>query len=62
MKNNFLGIDVGSVAVSVVLLDEHHQICHYGYTFHNGQIANSLLTLLMDLDIDNIRAVGYTSS
>ncbi|MCI0523213.1 MAG: acyl-CoA dehydratase activase, partial [Bacteroidales bacterium] len=62
MKNTFLGIDVGSVAVSVVLLDEHHQVGHYGYKFHKGQIANSLLTLLRDQDINNIRAVGFTSS
>ncbi|HWR75345.1 MAG TPA: acyl-CoA dehydratase activase, partial [Bacteroidales bacterium] len=62
MKKNNLGIDVGSIAVSVALTDEHNRVCHTGYEFHKGQIAGTLLSLLREIDIDSVRAVGYTSS
>ncbi len=62
MKNSFLGIDVGSVAVSVALTDEHNGVWHTGYAFHQGQIAGTLLSLLGEIDINSIKAIGYTSS
>jgi activator of 2-hydroxyglutaryl-CoA dehydratase len=62
MKKNNLGIDVGSVAISVALTDEHNRVCHTGYAFHQGQITNTLLSLLQKIDINRIKAFGYTSS
>ena len=62
MKKKILGIDVGSVSVSVALTDEHNQVCHTGYAFHQGQIASTLLNLLQNIDINTIKAIGYTSS
>jgi len=62
MKNNFLGIDIGSVSVAVAETDEDNRIIHSGYAFHNGRIAETLQTLLGKIDLNNIRSVGYTSS
>jgi activator of 2-hydroxyglutaryl-CoA dehydratase len=66
MTNNkarkFLGIDIGSVAVSVAILDEHQQISYTAYTFHHGQIAQNLCALLKGIAIHDINAIGYTSS
>ncbi len=35
---------------------------HSGYAFHKGRIAETLQALLGKIDLENIRAVGYTSS
>jgi len=59
---NSLGIDIGSVAVSIALTDEHNRVYHTGYAFHQGQIAGTLLSLLREIDIKTIKAFGYTSS
>jgi predicted CoA-substrate-specific enzyme activase len=62
MKNNYLGIDIGSVAVSTALIDEHDGILQTSYTFHKGQIIECLLKLLSGIDISSVKAIGYTSS
>ncbi|MFZ2286271.1 MAG: acyl-CoA dehydratase activase, partial [Bacteroidales bacterium] len=62
MKSNFLGIDVGSVSVAVAETDENNRVVHTGYDFHKGRIAETLQNLLGKFDINNIKAVGYTSS
>ena len=50
MMNNYgylyLGIDIGSVALSIALLNERKQIVHTAYVFHHGQIAEHLAKLL----------------
>jgi predicted CoA-substrate-specific enzyme activase len=62
MRENFLGIDVGSVSVAIALIDRHDQVLHTGYAFHKGRIPKALFSLLKGIDINNIGAVGYTSS
>jgi predicted CoA-substrate-specific enzyme activase len=62
MKNNFLGIDIGSVAISTALIDEHKRILHSSYSFHKGQITECLLKLLGEIEISSLKAIGYTSS
>jgi predicted CoA-substrate-specific enzyme activase len=62
MKNNFLGIDVGSVAISIAITDENCLICHSSYAFHQGRITETLKRLLHDIDMGSIKAVGFTSS
>lgn len=58
----FLGIDIGSVAIAIAILDEHGQIIRTSYTFHKGQITENLLKLLKGIETSKINAIGYTSS
>ena len=62
MRENFLGIDIGSVSVSIAVTDRHRRIIHTGYTFHKGRITETLVGLLEKIELDRIRAAGYTSS
>ncbi len=62
MKNTYLGIDIGSVAISIALLDEHNRIVRTAYAFHQSRVAESLLELLQGTEINNLKAIGYTSS
>jgi predicted CoA-substrate-specific enzyme activase len=62
MKNYYLGIDIGSVSIAIAVIDDHDRIIHTSYTFHKGQIAESLLKLLEKVDITRIKAIVHTSS
>jgi predicted CoA-substrate-specific enzyme activase len=62
MKNNYLGIDIGSVAISTALIDEEKQILQFSYTFHKGQIAECLLKSLGEIDLTSVKSIGYTTS
>ncbi len=59
---NILGIDVGSVSISLAVIDESNRIVHTAYAFHKGQIAECLTDLLQKIDLSLIRSIGYTSS
>ena len=61
-KKNYLGIDIGSVAISIVVSDEHNRIVHTSYAFHNGQITQNLQNLLNEIKLTELKAIGYTSS
>jgi activator of 2-hydroxyglutaryl-CoA dehydratase len=37
MKNIYLGIDIGSIAIAVAIIDENNQISFTSYTFHKGR-------------------------
>jgi len=62
MKNNYLGIDIGSVAISLALIDEDNRIIHSSYAFHKGQITDNLIKLLNGIEISKLKAIGFTSS
>jgi activator of 2-hydroxyglutaryl-CoA dehydratase len=62
MRKNFLGIDIGSVSVTIAVTDRHDQVLLSGYAFHKGRIPKTLFSLLKDVDVNSIAAVGYTSS
>lgn len=62
MKNNYLGIDIGSVAIGIAVVDENNHIIHTSYTFHKGRIIESLLNSLRKIEINNVKAIGYCSS
>ena len=38
MKDYFLGIDIGSVAIGIAVIDEENRPILTSYTFHKGQI------------------------
>jgi len=62
LRKNYLGIDVGSVSVSLVLLDEQMKVIKTYYAFHKGQIMEHLEKAIGELDLSQVKAVGYTSS
>ncbi|HBG18108.1 MAG TPA: CoA activase [Desulfobulbaceae bacterium] len=57
-----LGIDIGSVAVGVAVLDNRRQILFSGYAFHKGDVAGTLKALLKDQDLTKIGHVAATAS
>ena len=61
-KKNYLGIDIGSVAISIAIIDEQSRIIHSSYAFHKGQLTENLQNLLNGADIGKLGAIGYTSS
>ncbi|HNW88530.1 MAG TPA: acyl-CoA dehydratase activase [Bacteroidales bacterium] len=62
MRKNFLGIDIGSVSVSVALLDGHFNVIKTYYAFHKGQITEHLDKAFEDITFSEVKAIGYTSS
>ena len=62
LRKKYLGIDVGSVSVSLVLLDEHKKVIKAYYAFHKGQIMEHLEKGIGDLDLSQVKGLGYTSS
>lgn len=46
----YLGIDVGSVSLAYAVLDQANQILKKGYIFQQGNIRNSLKSVLADIN------------
>jgi predicted CoA-substrate-specific enzyme activase len=61
-RKYYLGVDVGSVSMAIVLLDEEFTVIHSSYSFHNGQLAENLKRELSPVNLNQVRAVGHTSS
>ncbi|EKD39865.1 MAG: hypothetical protein ACD_75C00270G0001, partial [uncultured bacterium] len=57
-----LGIDIGSVAASVAVMDNNRQILSTGYAFHRGDIAGTLTQLMKNLDLGRISYLAATTS
>jgi len=57
-----LGIDVGSVTISVALLDNIKDVKQTGYIFHGGKVTESLKILLKDVDLTTIKGIAVTDS
>ena len=57
-----VGIDIGSVALSVVSVDENGMVTHSGYRFHRGEIADTLRKMLDEIDIAGIGGIAMTQS
>jgi predicted CoA-substrate-specific enzyme activase len=62
MKNYFLGLDIGSVSISIALINDRGQIIHTNYDFHRGQIKEKLSGFLRDINLNEIKGLAYTSS
>lgn len=58
----YLGIDAGSVTVSVVLLDEKLEILQTAYEYHEGNFAGKLEEILGSFDLKGPCNVASTSS
>ncbi len=61
-NKNILGIDIGSVSISIVEIKADKQIVNSAYLFHNGNIAENLETLLAGFDLSKIGPIVSTSS
>jgi predicted CoA-substrate-specific enzyme activase len=55
----FLGIDIGSVSFSYVLIDGNGTILQSDYLFHHGNIYGQLRKTLQGLDLSFVRQVAY---
>ncbi|MFC1585239.1 acyl-CoA dehydratase activase [Fibrobacterota bacterium] len=60
--NTVLGIDIGSVAVSTVMVDEIGKIVTSDYRFHQGRIRSALLESLGCHDLSPLCGLAVTSS
>ncbi|HUS87479.1 MAG TPA: acyl-CoA dehydratase activase [Bacteroidales bacterium] len=61
MPETFLGIDTGSVAISMVQLDHDGSVINSGYRFHKGRITETLLEMETGFDLSSVRAVAHVS-
>ncbi len=59
MKPLYLGIDVGSVSISYVLIDDEFNILKSAYLLHNGGIEESLANILIQMPAGRIHQIGY---
>jgi len=57
-----LGIDIGSVAISMAEIDPERTVCKTAYQFHHGNIGQTLTTLMRDVDVGRICGIAATSS
>ncbi len=58
----FLGIDVGSVSCSFVLINECGAILQSDYRFHRGQVEDTLKEMLSPVSFREVRGIGATTS
>ncbi len=61
-RSYVLGIDVGSVSLSVAELSLKREILQTAYRFHHGDIRGTLREALNGFDLGGIRGVAATSS
>jgi len=57
-----LGIDIGSVSVSIVQMDPYGNILRKYYKFHKGSIRDTLSDAVTVLDLTSVKAAACTSS
>jgi activator of 2-hydroxyglutaryl-CoA dehydratase len=57
-----LGVDIGSVSISVVEVTAEKEIIRIAYAFHRGKIAECLKSLLSATHLSEITAVAATTS
>src|SRR4030042_64196 len=58
---NILGIDIGSVSVSLAELSPQKEILKTAYSFHNGNIQNALTDHLNQFSLTDIDGIAITS-
>lgn len=55
-----LGIDVGSVTVGMVLMTSGKEVVGHDYRLHHGNISDTVLDVLKEIDMDRVCAVAAT--
>jgi activator of 2-hydroxyglutaryl-CoA dehydratase len=59
---HIVGIDIGSVALSVAVLDEKGTVTNSFYQFHQGAIADMLRMIFNSIDISRVGGIAMTLS
>ncbi len=62
MNKTVLGIDIGSIALSVVELGADNEILNSNYCFHHGEVRETLLNVLENYELKRVRGIATTSS
>ncbi len=62
LKDNILGIDVGSVAISIVEVTPEKEVAGHDYKFHKGDVKTCLETMLKGFDLNTISHIATTTS
>ena len=62
MDTSVIGIDIGSVSISLVCLSEEGQIRHSEYRFHRGKVRETLKDMLQAVAPGTFGALACTSS
>ena len=64
MKNDtiILGVDIGSISISLAEVDRNGVIGRTAYAFHHGNITATLAGLLSEFDLARIGGIAATSS
>lgn len=62
LRSNVLGIDIGSVSVSLVEVTPERETVNTGYAFHHGNITRTVRTLLKGFDLPGICGIAATTS
>ena len=53
-----LGVDIGSITISLVEMSEKGEIIRIHYSFHNGDILNTLLSTLARVPYRSIKGIA----
>ena len=61
-ENYFLGIDIGSVSISIVKVNKEKKIVQSSYLPHEGQLIFYLKSALQDYNLKEITGIAVTSS
>lgn len=61
-QDSIIGIDVGSITVSIAIVDENGNVLDVRYSFHNGDIEGTVQRLLGDDDWLAAKGIACTSS
>ncbi len=57
-----LGVDIGSVAISLVEMSKKGEILRTHYSFHNGDILNTLRSMLARVQYRSVKGIASTSA
>ncbi|UCH79988.1 MAG: hypothetical protein JSW20_09585 [Nitrospiraceae bacterium] len=61
-KSHILGIDIGSVSISIAEITSERDIVKTAYVFHHGNIIDNLKIVLSDFDLSRICGIASTTS
>ena len=62
MNRSVIGLDIGSVSISLVGLSRTGEVQHTEYRFHKGMVRRSLQEMLEALDPLTVGAIASTTS
>ena len=57
---NILGIDIGSVSITIVEVNSHIQIVQSAYKFHRGDIVATLKKIFKGFNLKFIGGISWT--